>query len=281
MSANNFSLKNTDIFNKNLNIDTNKIIKLYSDLIVQYFKFIIENKNIKTKNISLFAFIVTRGLDTITIVFSFLLYYTKNIDLTYFHSQKSFYFYLEFIGQISEDENIFLQLSSRDAVIYVYKKTIFEVNLELEKTLNDLSYENENKINNKLNDTLCGNETNNKLDEINFYINFYKTFLYKIIQNNDFSSMYIETLQNIYNKLNNLKIKKPVYTIFDSLIDKLFYKINNTSYFFEVSLRLINKLNKNPSEIILNKYFDKILEDEFNLYLDENNYNTFLIWFFN
>jgi len=266
MSEDNFSLKNVKVFNTHLNIDTNKIIKLYSDLIIQYFKFVIENKNIKTKNVNLFTFIVTRGLETITSVFCFLLYYTKNVDVAYFHSQKSFYFYVEFIGQISEDENMFLQLSSRDAAIYVYKKTICEINLELKEKLNDISFEN---------------ETNNKLDEINFYINLYKTFLYKIIQNNDFNNKHIETLQNIYNKVNNCKIKKSIFIIFVSLIDKLFYRINSINYFFEISLRIINKITKNPSEIILNKYFDKTLEDDFNLYLDDNNYDKFLIWFFN
>ena len=75
MSEDNFSLKNVKVFNTHLNIDTNKIIKLYSDLIIQYFKFVIENKNIKTKNVNLFTFIVTRGLETITSVFCFLLYY--------------------------------------------------------------------------------------------------------------------------------------------------------------------------------------------------------------
>jgi ribosomal protein S18 len=128
MSDNNYSLKNMDFFNKHLNADTNKIIQLYSELIIQYFKFITENKNITPKNKNLLSFIITRGLETITYVFSFLLYYTKNVDVAYFHSQKSFYFYVEFIGQISEDENMFLQLSSRDAALYVYKKTIFELN---------------------------------------------------------------------------------------------------------------------------------------------------------
>ena len=165
MSENNYSLKNIDLFNKNLNIETNKIIQLYSELVIQYFKFITENNNnIKAKNFYLFAFIITRGLETVTNVYCFLLYHTKNVDVAYFHSQKSFYFYVEFIGQISDDENIFLQLSSRDASLYVYKKTIFEINLEIKETLNVSSVEN---------------EINNKLNEINSYINLYKTFFYK------------------------------------------------------------------------------------------------------
>jgi len=266
MSENNYSLKNTDLFNKNLNIETNKIIQLYSELVIQYFKFITENNNnIKAKNLYLFAFIITRGLETVTNVYCFLLYHTKNVDVAYFHSQKSFYFYVEFIGQISDDENIFLQLSSRDASLYVYKKTIFEINLEIKETLNVSSVEN---------------EINNKLNEINSYINLYKTFFYKIIENNNFSDKYIEMLQNIYNKLNVCKIKKSTFITFDSLIDKLFYKINNINLFFETSLRIINKINKTIPESIIDKLLDKILSDDFNIYLYEPH-DKFLIWFLN
>jgi hypothetical protein len=61
------------------------------------------------------------------------------VDLTYFHCQKSFYFYVEFVSQISEDEKMFLQLTSRDASTYVYKKTIFEINNEFKKMNDDMS----------------------------------------------------------------------------------------------------------------------------------------------
>jgi hypothetical protein len=268
MSENNYSLKNLENFNGTLDIDTNKIIQRYSELIIQYFKFITENKNVKTKNINLFGFIFTRGLETITNVFCYLLYYTKNIDITYFHSQKSFYFYVEFIGQISDEDNIFLQLSSRDASIYVYKKTIFEINLETKETLNKLS---------------CEDKLNDKLNKISLYINLYKTFLYKIIQNNDFNSKYIDILQTIYSKLNTYNKTNNCEIIInklDNLVDNMFHKINNVNIFFEIFLKLINKINKPAFECTLKKFNDKMSSDELNLYLDENNDN-FLNWFFN
>ena len=267
MSESNYSLKNSDNFNKKLDIDTNKIIQRYSELIIQYLKFTIENKNIKTKNTTLLSFIITRGFETITHVFCFLLYYTKNIDVTYFHSQKSFYFYVEFIGQISEDENMFLQLNSRDASIYVYKKTIYEINVETKQTINTEVSQHENELNDKLN-------------EINFYVNLYKTFLYKIIQNNDFNDIHIDALQNIYNKLNSHKLKKNILIYFDTIIDKLFYKINSSHIFFEICLKIINKMNHTSFELILNKYLDKLLSDDLTTYLEESN-NTFINWFFN
>ena len=68
-----------------------------------------------------------RGLDTITHVFIMLLYYTQHLETAFTYSQKSLYLYIEFIEQIAFDKNSFLQLSSKDAVIYVYKKTLYKI----------------------------------------------------------------------------------------------------------------------------------------------------------
>ena len=158
---NNYSLNNSENYKKDLECNVCEVTKKYTELIVDYFKFIIEN--IKLTNINFRKFIIIRGLDTITNIFLHLLYYTKNIDLTYFHCQKSFYFYIEFVNQISDDEKMFLQLTSRDAITYVYKKTIFDINNEI-KIINE------------------GITTSfrNKLHTIHIYINIYQTYLLEI-----------------------------------------------------------------------------------------------------
>ena len=123
----NFSLHNIENYKTKLDIDIdiNYINYKYIQLVTDYLKFIVENLKVRTPKLA--RFIITRGLDTITNVFLNILYYTKNIDITYFHCQKSFYFYVEFVGQITEEDKMFLQLTSRDATIYVYKKTVFEI----------------------------------------------------------------------------------------------------------------------------------------------------------
>lgn len=123
----NSSLKNLENYNKTLDFTNKEIIKTYTEIIIEFIKFVFEN--IETKNANNYSnFMIFRGLDTITHVFHNLLYHTKNLVLTSIHTQKSFYFYLEFIEQINQEQHIFLQLSSRDATMYVYKKTIFEIN---------------------------------------------------------------------------------------------------------------------------------------------------------
>ena len=155
---NNYSLNNIENYRKTLECSLGEVTKKYGDLLIEYSNFISEN--IKVKNSSFSRFIVIRGLDTITNVFLYILNATKNIDLTYFHCQKSFYFYVEFVGQISDDEKTFLQLTSRDATTYVYKKTVFDINNEFKK---------QNEV--------ITDEQNKKMDIIKSYVNLYQTYL--------------------------------------------------------------------------------------------------------
>ena len=60
--------------------------------------------------------------------------YTNNLSFTHYHCEKGIYYFTEFISQI-ENENSFLKLSSIDAIIFVYKKTIYNIN----KTLIDIT----------------------------------------------------------------------------------------------------------------------------------------------
>jgi hypothetical protein len=126
-----YSLHNADNFKKELSSSYSDVVMKLSTLLVEYLRFILENTTVK--NAFYVKFVITRGLLTITHVFRDLLLHSKNLDLTYFHCQKSFYFYVEFVGQILEDEKTFLQLTTRDATIYVYKKTIYEISNEIRK----------------------------------------------------------------------------------------------------------------------------------------------------
>ena len=100
--------------------ENDKIIQeKYVSIVIEYLV------NIYYKKLS--SFIIIRGLDTITHVFIMLLYYTQHLETAYTYSQKSLYLYIEFIEQIAYDKNSFLQLNSKDAVIYVYKKTLYEM----------------------------------------------------------------------------------------------------------------------------------------------------------
>jgi hypothetical protein len=254
---NNYSLQNVENYKKDFNCNVSEIVEKYSELIIEYFKFIMEN--IKIKNSKLAKFIIIRGLDTITNVFLHILYFTKNIDLAYFHSQKSYYFYVEFVGQISDDEKMFLQLTSRDATTYVYKKTVFDINNEFKKQYENVSIEFKEKMN-----------------IIKSYINLYQIYLVKIIQSENIDVSYLLNLNKLCEKINNLTNKSKIF-ILENIADKFYDKNLNIDKFFEINSLLVKKFLKNQ-EIIKNavKKFDL---EEFNDKLFLESSDKFITWF--
>ena len=253
----NYSLQNSENYRKDFNCNISEVVEKYSELIVEYFKFIMEN--IKTKNSSLTKFIIIRGLDSITNVFLHILYFTKNIDLTYFHSQKSYYFYVEFVGQISDDEKTFLQLTSRDATTYVYKKTVFDVSNEFKKI-------NEN----------VSDEFREKMDTIKSYINLYQMYMLKIIQSDTIDIAYISDLSKLYEKLINLTNKSKIVTL-ENIVDKLYSKISDKNKFFEINHLLVKKFLKKQE--LFSHIKNKIHLEEFEEKLLTESSDKFITWF--
>ncbi len=123
-----YTLYNVENYNSTLVEPSNVVIEKYVTMLCEYFKFLNDCDDIIVENRS--RFVIIRGLQTITHVFNLIVYYCKNIDLAFYHCQKAYYFYIEFVGQITDDRNTFLQLGSRDATLFVYKKTIFDINQE-------------------------------------------------------------------------------------------------------------------------------------------------------
>ena len=254
---NNYSLQNQENYKKEFNCNLSEIVEKYSELIIEYFKFIMEN--IKIKNSKLSKFIIMRGLDTITNVFLHILYFTKNIDLSYFHSQKSYYFYVEFVSQISDDEKMFLQLTSRDATTYVYKKTVFDINNEFKKQYENVTIEFKEKMN-----------------IIKSYINLYQIYLVKIIQSENIDISYLLNVNKLCEKINNLTNKSKIF-ILENITDKFYDKNLNIDKFFEINSLLVKKFLKNQE--IIKKAEKKFDLEEFNDKLFLESSDKFITWF--
>lgn len=256
----NYSLHNLENYKKELNADVNEIIQKYFNLLVEYYKFIIENIKIKNKHYS--KFIIIRGLDTITHVFLSLLLFTKNINTTYFNCQKAFYFYVEFVSQISEDENKFLQLTSRDASTYVYKKTIFEINNEFKKMNEDMT-----------------SNTRDIFEIINISTSLCKKYLLKVIENEDFSKNeeLINLVQQIFSKLNYETVKIDKLKLYQELTDKILNSSdNNTIHLFEINKCIAKKFTKNNN--IFNNCKNKILSEDFMDKINNDTSVNFVNW---
>lgn len=160
-----FSLNDIKQYKNSLTCSPKKVIEYYLKLCCHYL-LVLKNSNLfrQQKN---FKYISVRGIDTLTIIFQLLFLYTLNIEVAYYHTDKSMYLYIEFISQLDVDDNHFLQLTSRDAVNYIYKKTLFTINQNYKK----------DKIVQK-----C-EKTKKKMDTIDNAINIIKTITINIINN--------------------------------------------------------------------------------------------------
>jgi hypothetical protein len=131
MKMNEFDLQNIENYNKTITDNEDEIYARYTNIIIQYLLLGIEK--IKNHNADYVKYILIKGVFTISYVFKMLLMYTCNLQLTYHHCQKSYSYYIEFIGQIGDDAVTYLQLNSKDAALFVYKKTIFDILEEVKK----------------------------------------------------------------------------------------------------------------------------------------------------
>ena len=236
------ALINSLNFNTKLTCNLSEILQKYVSMILEYTDFISEKVNIKNKKY--YDYLYNRGLDTISHVFLLILFYTKNLDITYYHSQKAFYFYVEFIEQILDVQHSFLNLSSRDATMFVYKKTVYEINNEYRKMIDNSDNNNTNSSSTS-NTSGSGSSSSSieysitkdsKFDLLNSYIEIYKLLIRldkpnvieisEIINKTKGSSSYMQKILNIVHifaeKMMNDEQKNQMYPVFILLLKKIF-----------------------------------------------------------
>jgi len=229
-NINHYSLNDSNNYKTELSNTIGDIVNKYNTLLIEYLNFIVDNIGIKNSAYS--KFIIERGIETITHVFTLILYYSRNVDMSYYHGQRSFYFYVEFIGQISDDQHTFLNLSSRDAAMFVYKKTIFELSTDCRKNLTEPT-----------------KDTLEKLDILNMNICIFKNVIYftlremKITEKNKIIINLVKQMETICNKLLKYKFSIQEYTTIENFIS-LMSKTTCINKYYELVDLFIQKYSK-------------------------------------
>lgn len=116
-------------------------IKNYIQIIQDFIKHGHEDLNIE-QNEYMF-YIIKQGISTLYHVSNFIMMYTKNKELVYYHLQKCLYYYVEFINQMIRENQNFLQFTTKDAILFIYKKTIFDIDQEYVKLIHHQDLEKE------------------------------------------------------------------------------------------------------------------------------------------
>jgi hypothetical protein len=251
-----YSINNIDNYKKYLDNDVLEIVKKYYQINIEFYKFISEK--MVSKNISHKNFIILRGFDTINNIFNYSLYYTKNIDLTIFNCQQGYYYYCEFVDQIAEEQHAYLQLSSRDASIYVYKKTIFEL------------------LNNTKKNDIDESVDKKHFDLIDRYLNIYKSILFKLFEDvKNINNNFIDKFEILCEKINLIKLDSERIDKLQKIIDLLISSIKDINLLLDVIFNILNKISKNTNKFI-KKYFESITLARINELLNEENNFEFI-----
>lgn len=241
-----------NINNYNSKLENNELImQEYNVLLNEYLSHI--SKQLLIKDNIHYLFVINRGIDLLKNIFIILLHYTKNLELVIHHLRKSYLYYTEFIGQVGEDSNSFLQLNSKDACLFVYKKTIYDINEDFKKKYELTEDEKKQFFNLK--------------ENIYLYTQIIKIFCKNYIDGDniflkDERDIYIKTLNNFMIKILNIlkKIKKENYEIIHLFIDYIECK----NFLLERKQTLIYHFIKKMivSDINIGKIYKLAVDDE-------------------
>lgn len=271
MSNKEKSLHNVENYNKTFDYDDMaEYINKYSFLIKEYIN--LASENIFIQNPTYYKFIIERGMETLQHIYSLLVMYTKNLDLVFFHCQKAYYYYIEFIGQIGNDSHSFLQLNSKDATLFVYKKTICDINPDYRKKME-----------------LTDNETV-FIETVKNTTLIYNKIFYNILDSFNITSDNKNKIENI--AMNTSRIYSKLVFDCDNM-KEYNTKINNILYFIDLIVlkevdnekviqiieQLIKKVNKNPS-LDYKKINSSIYNSNFDTLLQSHSPNKIVNWIF-
>lgn len=280
-STNNLSLQNLENYNKQLSETPIEVFCKYNEIINE---FIIQFSNISsyTQKEPYIKYIIKCGINTITHIFNVITLYTMNMELTKLYCNQGAYYYSEFTEQMVGEHTSFLKLSTKDAIMFVYKKSIFEINDE---------YKNNFSI---------SDSTNNKFSIINLLIKIYTDMLFNSIDKSkliktDVRIFYKEisiNCMNIYNiiillfTLGNSEKKNSIIQDYLKVFSKLIEKLNiNLSLHENMILQICEQFVKKIAKIEnidINKIEKKFHQDKFNEMVlsavDTYSINKFINW---
>jgi hypothetical protein len=243
----NYSLSEETNFYKYFDNTPEYYFSTYYAIINKYMAYI--SKNIMVQNEEYYKYIIKKGVELIGHIYKFLLMYTKNLDLTVHHTQKGYYYFVEFVGQISNEHNSFLNLNLKDAILFVYRKTIFNISEDFTKNFKLTMSEK--------NDLLI---LNNRVSCVEMYYNLLLEYYFN--NNSENNEKNIKKFQNIIECIVNsfdedlININSVQHKIYKKLLLLCFENNISLSKCEKLVLKLSKKdINEDNEQNILNNLF--------------------------
>jgi len=236
-----YALNSSDNYLDKLNVDISDLLNQQLNISVEYMKIINDEGFCNHKNR---YYIATKGIETILHIFNNIVFYTNNPSIAEYHSIRAIYLYKEYISQIVDESNSFLNLNTRDSILFIYKKTIFDIKKEYCKTT-------------------INNQYKNTFDCLYLHGNIIKlciSFLYdKINKNIDYLPLFSKTMENI--TLHNFNSNK--YNILLFFTEILIRTKFTNEEFLDCLEKISKKISKN--NIPLSTIKEKIINNDISL----------------
>jgi hypothetical protein len=220
MDSSDLTLKNISVYNEKMDVSLKDIYISLKILLEQYIKCCLDS------NTTIDKYYIDKGIIIIINVFKLILLYTKNLEISKIYSFNSIYYYIEYINQISnkESEIVFVNLTINDAILYVYRKSIYEISDSYKKKF------------------ALTDEDNLKFKIIGYLVLSYQSIF----------SSYINTVNDI-NKLSPSYFIK-INSFYESLFNKKMLDYSNSE-----NLKKINNNHSNIFEYNNNNDIDNII----------------------
>ena len=204
-----------------------KYVGIINDLIDVF------TKSININNTAYVKHVLIKAIKNVSYIYSFLLLYTKHLALSIYHTRESILYYVEFIGQIGDDNHKILSLNSNDATIFMYNKTIYNINQDFREKYT----ENES--------------TKEILKQVNLYIDIYNSILIQYIYNIEDKTDILPDLQKI--------VYTKIYKITKELIQLKLSSSSTTNKLEKIKI-IINLIHSHCNKYIIKQNYLNILE---------------------
>ena len=119
------SLSNKDNYLTELDCDYHELTQAYI-VMVEYYITTIE-QTVRMDDRSYYRYILCKGVENLKNIFRLLLVYTKNKAMSAFQTEKAMLYYVEFMGQISNEHSFIINLNGKDATLFIFKKTLYDL----------------------------------------------------------------------------------------------------------------------------------------------------------
>ncbi len=259
-------MENVNILeNYNNNFDfssTKSIISTYSEIIMEYIKLCVNNLIIRENDYYIFTF--KRGYSTLSHCFKVLFMYSKNLNIVEQNCNKANCYYIEFIGQIGEDSNSYLQLNSKDASLFVYKKILFDIDQDFRKNF------------------VLNEEEKNFLKIIHDIIKLYDDIIMNIMDievyenKKELLNLILTNSKTFLNRI--LKLSRNNVKLVNIFVNNIYKQCDTVETFINISLSFIKKINK--GKITEEKINEKILLKNQEV-INMGNYNKIINYIYN